>query len=155
MESSTNARLGVADLIQKGTRVSLSFKFTMLYLWRPDLWFFLKCLPFSKCCEERAQKHKLRREQNVPRDLSSPLPFHLAFSDTWWILDRSDDCDNRMQYLLLFITWKGWSSRRTSGSTPYTWRPGLWIHRSATNREAESLYLATAHTITMPTNLRS
>ena len=107
MESSTNARLGVADLIQKGTQVSLSFKFTMLH--RADVhflisYFDLKCSPFPKCCEERAQKHKLRREQSVPRDLSSLLPFHLAFSDTWWILDRSDDCDNRMQYLLLFIT---------------------------------------------------
>ena len=93
MESSTNARFRVADLIQKGTRVSLSFKFQI-----SD---FFKCSPFPKCCEERAQKHKLRREQNVPRDLSSLLPFHLAFSDTWWILDRLDDCDNRMQYFLI------------------------------------------------------
>ena len=104
MESSTNARLGVADLIQKGTQVSLSFKFTIMH--RADVHFLishfdLKCSPFPKCCEERAQKHKLRREQNVPRDLSSPLPFHLAFSDTWWILDRLDNFGLRMQYFLI------------------------------------------------------
>ena len=55
----------------------------------------------------------------MPRDLSSLLPFHLAFSDTWWIvdldgsdncdlgildmvdLDGLDDCGLRMQYFLI------------------------------------------------------
>ena len=106
----------------KGDSGQFKFSIPNVVLVTSRFLIFFKCSPFPKCCEERAQKHKLRREQNVPRDSSSLLPFHLAFSDTWWLLDRLDNCGLRMQYFL--ITWKGWSSRRTSGSTPYTWRPG-------------------------------
>ena len=39
--------------------------------------------PSPRYCEGRGQKHKPHLEQNVPKDLSTLLPFYSAFWDTW------------------------------------------------------------------------
>ena len=47
--------------------------------------------PFPRYCEERGQKHKLRLEQSVLKDLSRLLPSQAAFLDTCEVKD--DDLD--------------------------------------------------------------